>query len=347
MNNELTFWKDKKILVTGGAGYIGSHTVKELTKRGFETVVYDNLEKGHREAVVDGEFVLGDLADLDTLRETFTKHRIDSVIHFAADSEVGESVKNPAKYFQNNVANGLNLLRVMLENGVKKIVFSSTAAVYGEPERIPILESDKTLPTNPYGESKLIFENILKYYELAYGLRYISLRYFNAAGADPDGLIGEDHNPETHLIPLVLQTALGLKDEVEIFGTDYDTPDGTCIRDYIHVTDLAEAHILALEALAKGGESKIYNLGNGNGYSVKEVIEVAKKVVRREIKTVLSERRQGDPSILVASSEKIMRELGWKPKYEKLETIIETAWNWYKSNRAGWNMEILYKRGDL
>lgn len=325
----------EKILVTGGAGYIGSHTVKELVKRGFDAVVYDNLGKGHREAVFEGEFVLGDLADLDTLRETFTKHRVDSVIHFAADSDVGESVENPAKYFYNNVANGLNLLKVMLENGVKKIVFSSTAAVYGEPSRIPILESDEAVPTNPYGESKLIFENILKYYELAYGLRYISLRYFNAAGADPDGLIGEDHNPESHLIPLVLQTALGLREEVEIFGADYDTPDRTCIRDYIHVSDLADAHILALEALSDGCPSTIYNLGNGNGYSVKEVIEVARCITGRKIRAKISKKREGDPSRLVASSEKIKKELGWKPKYERLESIIETAWNWHRRHPEG------------
>jgi len=323
-----------QVLITGGAGYIGSHTVKELNKRGFETVVYDNLRKGHQEAVLAGEFVHGDLSDLDTLRQTFNKYRIDSVIHFAADSEVGESVSNPAKYFQNNVVNGLNLLRVMLENEVKNIVFSSTAAVYGEPKRTPILESDVTIPTNPYGESKLIFENILKHYEIAYGLKYISLRYFNAAGADPSGLIGEDHKPETHLIPIVLQTALGLRKEVGIFGTDYDTPDGTCIRDYIHVIDLAEAYILSLESLAQGKGSSIYNLGNGKGYSVKEVMETAMKVTHHEIKTVLSERRQGDPSVLVASSEKIMKELNWKPKYEKLETIIADAWRWHKNYYA-------------
>ncbi len=328
-----------QVLITGGAGYIGSHTVKELTRKGFETVVYDNLRKGHREAVPGGEFIHGDLADLDTLKETFNKYQIDSVIHFAADSEVGESVKNPAKYFQNNVANGLNLLKVILENKVRKIVFSSTAAVYGEPECTPIVETDKTVPTNPYGQSKLMFEQILKYYDLAYGLKYISLRYFNAAGADADGIIGEDHNPETHLIPLVLQTALGLRKEVEIFGADYDTPDGTCLRDYIHVTDLAKAHILALKALTGGSQSKTYNMGNGNGYSVKEIIDAARKITGEKIKSRISKRREGDPSRLVASSEKIRKELGWEPEYEKLETIIKTAWNWHKNHTEGFSKE--------
>ncbi|MEK7812791.1 MAG: UDP-glucose 4-epimerase GalE [Candidatus Desantisbacteria bacterium] len=324
------------ILVTGGAGYIGSHTVKELAKRGFETVVYDNLGKGHREAVVAGEFVHGDLGDVETLRETFNQYRIDSVVHFAANSEVGESVKNPAKYFQNNVANGLNLLNVMLENGVNKIVFSSTAAVYGEPCRLPILESDKTMPANPYGESKLIFENILKYYCVAYGLRYISLRYFNAAGADPDGVIGEDHYPETHLIPLTLQVASGQKDVLKIFGTDYPTPDGTCIRDYIHVVDLAQAHILALEALEDGCSSMICNLGNGKGYSVKEVIEIAREVTGCKIPAIETERRDGDPAVLVASSAKIIQELGWKPELADLKTIITTAWQWHKNHPVGY-----------
>ena len=330
------------ILVTGGAGYIGSHTVKELLTKGYWAITYDNLSEGHREAVLEGEFVEGDLSDERKLRETFKKYPIDAVMHFAASCLVGESVGNPQKYYHNNVVNGLNLLKVMLEYKVKLFIFSSTAAVYGEPEEIPISEKHPLVPVNPYGRAKAMFENVLADYDRAYGLKYISLRYFNAAGADPEGKIGEDHNPETHLIPLVLQAALRNNSfpqsfnhpnkVVRIFGTDYPTPDGTCIRDYIHVTDLAHAHILALGALKEWKESQVFNLGNGHGYSVKEVVEVARKVTKKELCGIETKRRPGDPAILVASSEKIKRELGWKPKFPELEKIIESAWKWHKKH---------------
>jgi UDP-glucose 4-epimerase len=324
-----------QVLVTGGAGYIGSHTVKKLAERGFEPITYDNLSQGHRSAVVAGEFVFGDLGDYRVLQETFAKYKPEAVIHFAAESIVAESMLNPARYFKENVGNGMNLLHLMLENNVKILIFSSTAAVYGEPQKIPICETHRTAPINPYGESKLIFERMLRYYDDAYGLKYVSLRYFNAAGASKDATIGEDHSPETHLIPIVLQCALGLRKVVEVYGVDYDTKDGTCIRDYIHVDDLADAHILALEFLMMEKKSKIYNLGNEEGYSVKEVIDMAKKVTGVEIKTLVSERRVGDPSILIASSERIKGELGWEPTYESLEEIIESAWNWHRKNPNG------------
>lgn len=333
------------ILVTGGAGYIGSHTVKELLAKGYWPITYDNLSEGHREAVLGGDFVKADLSDGGRLRDTFEKYPIDAVIHFAASCLVGESVKNPQKYYGNNVTAGLNLLRVMLEYKVKRFVFSSTAAVYGEPKEIPILEEHPLTPVNPYGRSKAMFEKVLADCDRAYGLKYISLRYFNAAGADSEGRIGEDHRPETHLIPLVLQAALRNNSfpqspnhsnkEVRIFGTDYPTPDGTCIRDYIHVADLAYAHILALEAINDKMESQFFNLGNGDGYSVKEVIEVASKVTKKQIPVIESKRRPGDPAVLVASLEKIKRELAWKPKFPELEKIIESAWEWHKSHLRG------------
>jgi len=331
------------ILVTGGAGYIGSHTVKELSAKGYCPITYDNLSEGHREAVFGGEFVEADLSNEVKLRETFQKYHIDAVMHFAASCLVGESAENPKKYYHNNVVVGLNLLKVMLEYKIKLFIFSSTAAVYGEPKELPISEEHPLLPVNPYGRTKEIFESILAEYDRAYDLKYISLRYFNAAGADPEGKIGEDHNPETHLIPLVLKQALSYEQEIQsnsinplmIFGTDYPTPDGTCIRDYIHVTDLAHAHILALEVLNKKMESQVFNLGNGNGYSVREVIEVAKKVTGKKIPAIEVKRRPGDPAILVASSEKIKRELGWKPKFPELEKIIEGAWMWHKKNPDG------------
>jgi len=323
------------VLVTGGAGYIGSHTVLELIEAKEDVVVVDNLQKGHRSAVLGGKFYKGDLRDDEFLQKLFAENDIESVIHFAADSLVGESVQDPLKYYNNNVASTLKLLTRMKEFGVKRIVFSSTAATYGEPENIPILETDRTLPTNPYGETKLAVEKALKWSDRAYGIKYVSLRYFNAAGAHISGRIGEDHNPETHLIPIVLQAALGKRDGVKIFGDDYDTPDGTCIRDYIHVSDLAQAHILALKKLRSGGESNIYNLGNGKGFSVKEVIDIARQVTGVNIKADIAERRPGDPAVLVASSEKIQKELDWNPKYNELSTIVETAWNWHKNNPDG------------
>jgi len=323
------------ILVTGGAGYIGSHTVAELLDASEDVVVVDNLQKGHRAAVLGGKFYQGDLRDDEFLDKVFKENDIEAVIHFAADSLVGESVENPLKYYNNNVVSTLRLLGKMNEYNVKKIVFSSTAATYGEPENTPILETDRTMPTNPYGETKLAVEKALKWADNAYGIKYVSLRYFNAAGAHLSGKIGEDHNPESHLIPIVLQAALGKREDIKIFGVDYNTPDGTCIRDYIHVLDLAQAHILALNKLRNNGESSIYNLGNGKGFSVKEVIEIAREVTGINIKATPAERRAGDPAVLIASSQKIKEELKWNPKYNDLKTIIETAWNWHKSHPNG------------
>lgn len=315
-----------RVLVTGGAGYIGSVVVEELLGDGHDVVVYDNLVKGHREAVAtDAEFVHGDLLDTALLSATLTEADVDAVIHMAAYSLVGESVEQPAKYYQNNVIAGLSLLDAMREARVAKLVFSSTAATYGEPVKQPIEESDPTGPTNPYGESKLAFERALAWYEGAYGIRFCSLRYFNAAGASTR--CGEDHDPETHLIPLVLQTALQQREFLQVHGDDYPTRDGTCVRDYIHVVDLARAHILALGML--GERSAIYNLGcGGDGYTVKEVIEVAREVTGKEIPFKVGPRRPGDPAVLIASSEKIKRELGWAPKYQDLKTIIKSAWEW-------------------
>lgn len=323
------------VLVTGGAGYIGSHVVKELLKRGHRPIVYDNLQTGHRKAVNNLPFVQGDLNDPEKLRQAFQSYPIQSVMHFAASSLVGESVENPLKYFNNNVKNSLQLLEIMEDSNINKIVFSSSAAVYGEPVEVPILESHPCQPTNPYGETKWIFERILHSFHEAGKIDYISLRYFNAAGAAPSGELGEDHSYETHLIPIGLLAALNEK-PVSIFGADYDTPDGTCIRDYIHVTDLAQAHILALEKLEEEKGTGIYNLGNGNGYSVKEVIETMRKVTGKRILTTESKRRPGDPARLVASSEKIGKELGWNPRYPDLETIIETAWQWHRNHPSGY-----------
>ena len=323
------------ILITGGAGYIGSHVVKELLRQGYQPIVYDNLQAGHRKAVKEALLIEGDLADRRKLKETLHSYSIDAVMHFAADSLVGESVKNPLKYFNNNVKNSLQLLETLDEFGVKKFVFSSSAAVYGEAEKIPITEDHTCLPTNPYGETKWIFEKVLQAFYEDRKLDYISLRYFNAAGADPTGELGEDHSPETHLIPIGLEAALAGA-SIPVFGADYDTPDGTCIRDYIHVTDLAEAHILAFQKLETEGSSGIYNLGNGNGYSVREVIDTIRKVTKRKIATIESPRRPGDPARLVASSEKIRKELGWVPKYPELETIVETAWQWHRKHPKGY-----------
>jgi UDP-glucose 4-epimerase len=323
------------ILVTGGAGYIGSHTVLYLKQRGEEVIVLDNLQKGHRDAVLDAKFYKGDLKDDAILDQIFKTHHIDAVIHFAANSLVGESVEKPLEYYDNNVIGTYHLVKKMIEHGVKKIVFSSTAATYGNPVRVPIQEDDPTVPTNPYGDTKLAIEKMLKWADGAYGLKSVSLRYFNAAGADPEGRIGEDHTPETHLIPIVLQVALGQRDKVSIFGDDYPTEDGTCIRDYIHVMDLAEAHYLALQKLNNTNESGVYNLGNGKGFSVKEVIETCRKVTKRDIPVEIAPRRAGDPAVLIASSEKAKRELGWEPKYPSLEEIITHAWNWHKNNPNG------------
>jgi UDP-glucose 4-epimerase len=323
-----------RVLVTGGAGYIGSVVTEELVGDGHQAVVYDSLYKGHREAVVPGaKLIEADLMDAETLRRTLSENGIEAVIHMAADSLVGESVQNPAKYYRNNVVAGLSLLDAMLACGVKRIVFSSTAATYGEPEKQPIEETDPNNPTNPYGESKLAFERALRWYDNAYGLRYASLRYFNAAGATQH--CGESHNPETHIIPIVLQAAAGLREAVEVYGEDYPTRDGTCVRDYIHVLDLARAHILSLGALDEG--SRIYNLGcGGGGYSVREVIETARALTGREIKVRVGPRRPGDPAVLIASSEKIKRELGWQPARQDLKLIIQSAWDWMQSHPNGY-----------
>lgn len=326
------------ILVLGGAGYIGSHTALELVKAGNEVVIADNLVTGYRKAIPEGaKFYEGDLRDSDFLDNLFHQEKIDAVIHFAAYSLVGESVTNPLKYYDNNLYGTKVLLEAMVKNNVGKIVFSSTAATYGEPENIPILESDRTCPTNPYGETKLAMEKMFKWTAEAHGLRYVSLRYFNACGADESGTIGEAHNPESHLIPLILQVPNGKRETISIYGTDYDTPDGTCIRDYIHVTDLAQAHILAVQYLNNGGESDIFNLGNGVGYSVREVIETARKITGHPIPATETSRRAGDPARLVASSEKAKKILGWKPVHDSLEEIISSAWNWHKNHPNGYN----------
>ena len=315
-----------RVLVTGGAGYIGSVVSEQLVNDGHEVVVYDNLSKGHRDAVVPGaRFVEGDLLESEKLRSTLNENRIEAVIHMAAFSLVGESVEKPSKYYQNNVVAGLVLLDAMHDCGVKRIVFSSTAATYGEPAAQPIFESAPTNPTNPYGETKLAFEKAMRWYEQAYGLRYASLRYFNAAGASEK--CGEDHDPETHIIPITLQVAAGKSSHVEIYGDDYATADGTCIRDYIHVIDLARAHILALDVLNE--RSAIYNLGcGGDGYSVRDVIDTARRVTGKEIPVRMGPRRPGDPAVLIASSDKIKGELGWQPQFQDLGIIIESAWRW-------------------
>ena len=323
-------------LVVGGAGYIGCHVVRVLLEKGFEVTVLDNLSTGHQEALSEVEFVHGDLGDRPLLSRIFSTKKIDCVMHFAAFSLVGESMEAPLKYYENNTAKTIKLLRAMNENGIDKFILSSTAAVYGEPKRVPIGETDATRPTNPYGRSKLFIEEVLKDCDDSHGLRSVSLRYFNAAGAHDRGDIGEDHSPETHLIPLVLQAALGQRGHIEIYGTDWNTPDGTCIRDYIHVLDLAEAHILAAQRLMDGGESDVYNLGCESGYSVKEVIHIARGVTGHPIPAREAERRLGDPAKLVSSSEKIKSELGWKPRYDDLEKIVAMAWNWHKSHPRGY-----------
>lgn len=324
------------ILVTGGAGYIGSHTVKELIAKEHRVVVLDNLSRGHPEAVGGALLVRGDTSDTRLLAELFKEHKVEAVMHFAASSQVGESVRQPSGYYRNNVVKGLALLDAMVQGGVPYLVFSSTAAVYGEPEEIPISEEHPALPTNPYGATKLALEGAMRWYGDAYGLKFASLRYFNAAGADPAGDIGEDHDPETHLIPLVLKAALGILPHLEIFGDDYPTPDGTCIRDYVHVSDLAAAHVLALDKMAAGAPSSVYNLGNGSGYSVLEVVQAAGKVTGKPVKVKFGARRPGDPAVLVAGSQKIRDELSWEPAFADLRTIVETAWRWHLSHPTGY-----------
>ncbi|WP_044748112.1 UDP-glucose 4-epimerase GalE [Bacillus alveayuensis] len=324
------------ILVCGGAGYIGSHAVYWLIEKGEQVAVVDNLQTGHLQAVhPEAHFYKGDIRDREFLRNVFRKHDIETVIHFAANSLVGESMQEPLKYYDNNVYGTQVLLEVMNEFAVKQIVFSSTAAVYGEPKQIPIVETDPTIPTNTYGETKLAMEKMMKWVDQAYGIRHISLRYFNVAGAYGEHL-GEDHDPETHLIPLILKVPLGQRSEIRIFGDDYDTHDGTCIRDYIHVLDLVDAHILAVEKLRSGGESDVFNLGNGNGFTVKEVIEAARRVTGHDIPARVVPRRAGDPARLVASSEKAKRELGWKPKYTNIDDIVASAWQWHQARPNGY-----------
>jgi UDP-glucose 4-epimerase len=327
------------VLVTGGAGYIGSHTVAALLARGEKVVVVDNLQQGHEAAVLGGSFYKGDIRDSDFLDMVFAANDIDAVIHFAANSLVGDSMQNPGKYYHNNVYGAVCLLEKMKSSGVKKIVFSSTAATYGEPERVPIQESDPTFPTNTYGETKLAMEKMMKWFDVAHGIKFVALRYFNAAGAHENGLIGEDHSPETHLVPLILQVPLGQREFIAIYGDDYPTADGTCIRDYLHVSDLADAHILSLDMLRKGGESNVFNLGSGKGFSVKEMIDVARKVTGHPIPAIVQERRGGDPAVLIASSDKIKQQLGWSPSRDSLETIIQTAWNWHQQHPDGYGKQ--------
>ena len=324
------------ILVVGGAGYIGSHMCKYLAKNKYTPVVLDNLVYGHREAVKWGPFIEGAMDNRDILNRIFAEYEIGAVMHFAAFAYVGESVNDPGKYYLNNVAATISLLNAMIKHNVMKFIFSSTCATYGEPIEIPITETHPQDPINPYGRGKVMVEQILDDYEKAYGLNSISLRYFNAAGADPDGEAGEDHDPETHLIPLILQTALGKRDEITVFGDDYPTKDGTCIRDYIHVTDLAQAHLLALERLMNNKPGGKYNLGNGDGNSVKQVIDTAGKITGKKIPSKFAARRPGDPAILIGSSKKAVGELGWKPEFADLESILETAWRWHKNNPGGY-----------
>lgn len=324
------------ILITGGAGYIGSHCVAALIDRGVDVVVVDDLSKGHRAALKGGRFYQGSVADREFLNRVFEKESIEAVIHFAAYSLVGESMQVPERYFRNNVTAGLTLIETMIEHKVPYLVFSSTAATFGEPEHVPIVETDRQVPTNPYGESKLIVEHMLKWCDQAHGLKYCALRYFNVAGARSDGSIGEDHRPESHLIPLILQVAQGKRDKLSLFGTDYPTKDGTCVRDYIHVEDLIDAHMLALDYLRAGNPSTAFNLGNGQGFSNREIIEAARRVTGHPIPVSEEGRRPGDPATLIASSRKAMDILGWKPKYTNVEDIIATAWKWHSTHPDGY-----------
>lgn len=325
-------------IVLGGAGYIGSHAVNKLIENNYDVIVVDNLQSGHEEAINSkAKFYKGDIRDKNFLSNVFKEENIDGVFHFAANSIVGESMKEPLMYFNNNVYGMQILLEVMNEHNVNKIVFSSTAATYGEPKQVPITEDMETCPTNTYGETKLTMEKMMKWCDKAYGMKYVALRYFNVAGAEDDGSIGEDHNPETHLIPIVLQTALGKRDHITIFGDDYDTEDGTCVRDYVHVVDLVEAHILAMKYLTDGGESNTFNLGSSQGFSVKEIVETARKVTDKDIKAIIGERRAGDPSKLIASSDKARKILGWNPTRTNIENIIKDAWLWHDTHKNGYN----------
>lgn len=325
------------ILVCGGAGYIGSHTVHELINQNKDVIIVDNLQSGHMKAVNSkAKFYKGDIRDSEFLDRVFSENNIEALIHFAANSLVGESMTKPLLYFNNNIYGIQILLESMVKHNIKHIVFSSTAAVYGEPKRIPILEDDETNPTNPYGETKLTMEKMMKWVSNAYGISYVSLRYFNAAGALEDGSIGEEHSPESHLIPLIFQVLLKKREAITVFGEDYDTPDGTCTRDYIHVLDLADAHIKAVEYLQRGNESNIFNLGNGFGFSVKEMIDSARATTNENISVVVGERRAGDPTRLIASNEKVRKILGWTPKYRDVKDIIKTAWTWHKNNPNGY-----------
>lgn len=324
----------KKIFITGGAGYIGSHMVAALGERGFEVLVYDNLILGHRDALLSGKLLVGDLKDTHLLRSTLHDFKPDAVMHFAAFSQVGESVQEPLKYYANNSANAINLLDAMVQEGINNFIFSSTAAVYGNPKCVPVTEAEPICPINPYGWSKAFIERTLEDISRANVIRYISLRYFNAAGADLLARIGERHHPETHLIPLLLKTAKGERENVAVYGTDYDTPDGTCVRDYIHVMDLVEAHVQALEYLFSGGKSDVFNCGYGHGYSVREVVDAARNVSGIHFPVKESPRREGDPPVLVADSSKIRVKLHWQPRYDELSFIIKTAWEWEKNNKA-------------
>jgi UDP-arabinose 4-epimerase len=329
----------RNVVVTGGAGYIGSHACKALAQEGYTPVAFDNLIRGNRWAVKYGPLELGDILDRAKLDEVFQRYQPKAVLHFAAYAYVGESVEDPGKYYRNNVAGTLTLLEAMRDHGVKKLVFSSTCATYGNPESTPITEDHPQRPINPYGRSKLIVEQMLRDFDQTHDIKSISLRYFNAAGADPEGEIGEAHDPETHLIPLILDVALGKRPFITVFGDDYDTPDGTCIRDYIHVTDLAEAHLLALHALEDGAQSAAFNLGNGQGFSVKEIIAEAERVTQRQIKSIIGPRRDGDPAALVGDSSLAMSKLNWKPELNHLGDIIHTSWEWheYKAHRGASN----------
>lgn len=332
------------ILIVGGAGYIGSHVNKILNSKGYRTVVFDNLVYGHIEFAKWGKFYRGDLSNKDDIEKVFRENSIDAVMHFSAYAYVGESVLNPSKYYINNVSNTINLLDIMVKYNVKKFIFSSTCATYGVPLQIPITESHPQNPINPYGKTKFMVENILEDYDRAYGIKHVNLRYFNASGADPESEIGEWHNPETHLIPLALYNALKITDSITVFGTDYDTEDGTCIRDYIHVNDIASAHILALDYLNKKNRSDNFNLGNGNGFSVKEVIDTVERISGNKLNIIYGERREGDPPILVGSSQKAREVLGWKTEFYKIENIVETAYIWHKKNRDRVMEELCRKK---
>jgi UDP-glucose 4-epimerase len=338
MNDKTFGGINMTVLVLGGAGYIGSHTVDQLVNGGYDVAVVDNLITGHTEAVNPAaRLYVGDVRDKEFMRTVFTKENVEGVVHFAAFSVVPESMQDPLKYFDNNTAGMIHLLEVMNEFDVKNIVFSSTAATYGEPKQIPIKETDPQIPTNPYGESKLAMEKIMHWSDLAYGIKFVALRYFNVAGAKPDGSIGEDHNPETHLIPIILQVAEGKRDKLQIFGDDYPTPDGTNVRDYVHVLDLADAHILALKYLAAGNDSNAFNLGSATGFSNLQILDAARKATGKEIPAEMAPRRPGDPSTLIASSDKAREILGWKPNYDDVEKIIGTAWTWHETHPDGYS----------